>query len=229
MNNIEFVNQLKKAVDAKTLYILGCFGAPMNKWNKQRYSTNYDYNKKAERTEKINAASADTFGFDCVCLVKGVLWGWNADVNHTYGGAQYQSNGVPDTTITSILNKYCTDVSSDFSTIEVGEFLMMDGHCGVYIGNGQAIESTPKWDDGVQITEVWNVKKTATKGRTWLKHGKLKAVEYIKSEPEQEAKPADKPEIIVLCSEDATDTEINSTRVELEKMGYKPVITVKRG
>lgn len=44
----------------------------------------------------INAASADTFGFDCVCLIKGVLWGWHGDKNAVYGGATYTSNGVPD-------------------------------------------------------------------------------------------------------------------------------------
>ena len=34
----------------------------------------------------INAASADTFGFDCVCLIKGLLWGWCGDKSKTYEG-----------------------------------------------------------------------------------------------------------------------------------------------
>ena len=226
MTNKQFVDQLKKAVNSKTLYVMGCFGAPMNTWNKQRYTNNHAYNKQTERKTMIDGASADTFGFDCVCLVKGILWGWNADANHSYGGAQYQSNGVPDTTITNLLKNYCIEQSNDFSKIEIGEFLTMDGHCGVYIGDGLAIESTPKWKNGVQITEVWNIKKTSSAGRTWVSHGKLKAVEYIK----EEAKPTPvKCDVFCVFPENATDAEINSTRVEMERIGVRPVILTKRG
>ena len=80
----------------KTLYVMGCFGAPMNSKNKERYCRNHSYNRQTERTVKIKAATADTFGFDCVCLIKGVLWGWRGDKNAIYGGATYASNGVPD-------------------------------------------------------------------------------------------------------------------------------------
>lgn len=226
MTNKQLVDQLKKAVNSKTLYVMGCFGAPMNAHNKARWIREQSYNRRADRQPKINAASTDTFGFDCVCLVKAILWGWNADPTKSYGGVTYQSNGVPDTTINGLLNNYCTEQSTDFSKIEVGEFLTMDGHCGVYIGNGQAIECTPSWNDGVQITEVWNIKKTSSVGRTWISHGKLKAVEYIKEEP----KPAPvKCDVFCVFPENATDAEINSTRVEMERIGIRPVILMKRG
>ena len=69
MNNTEFANKLKDAAtNYKTLYVMGCFGAPMTKANKERYINAYAYNQKADRREMINKASADTFGFDCVCL-----------------------------------------------------------------------------------------------------------------------------------------------------------------
>ena len=74
----------------KTLYIMGCFGAPMNSKNKERYSRNHDYNMKTERTVMIKSATSDTFGFDCVCFIKGLLWGWNGDKSKTYGGAVYE-------------------------------------------------------------------------------------------------------------------------------------------
>ena len=32
------------------------------------------------------------YGFDCVNLIKGVLWGWSGDASKTYGGAAYKSN-----------------------------------------------------------------------------------------------------------------------------------------
>ncbi len=54
MTNIELANKLKDiAKNYKTLYILGCFGAPMTESNKKRYTSNYDYNKQASR-KKVN-------------------------------------------------------------------------------------------------------------------------------------------------------------------------------
>jgi len=169
MTGQEFASAAKNAVAYKTLYVKGCFGAPMNAKNKARYSANTAYNAKASRKEKINAATEDTFGFDCICLVKGLLWGWNGDKAKTYGGAVYKSNGVPDVSESGMLAK-CTEVSADFSHIEVGEYLYMTGHCGIYIGDGKVAEATPKWNDGVQITEL--------SARKWLKHGKLPYVQY---------------------------------------------------
>lgn len=169
-----------KAIDVaknyKTLYVLGCFGAPMNAANKTRYCNNYDYNKKADRTAMIKAASADTFGFDCVCLIKGLLWGWNGDTSKTYGGAGYACNGVPDIGADSMI-KVCKEVSPDFSKIEVGEAVWMEGHIGIYVGNGLAVECTPKWDNNVQITAC-NCSKSGYNRRNWTKHGKLPYVSY---------------------------------------------------
>ena len=195
----------------------------MNPSNKTRYMKNYSYNSRSDRAAMINNASVDTFGFDCVCLVKGILWGWNADVTKLYGGASYQSNGIPDTTIPNMLKDYCTEQSNDFSNIEVGEFLTMNGHCGVYIGNGMAIESTPNWKNGVQITEVWNIKKTSSVGRNWVFHGKLKAVDYVKEEPVRK-----KAEIIVIFPSTATDNEISAIKSELSDFGYSTIVLTER-
>lgn len=183
---------VKKAKDIannyKTLYVLGCFGAPMNSTNKKRYTSNNAYNKS--RAKIINAASSDTFGFDCVNLLKGIFWGWNGDKNKTYGGAKYASNGVPDVNANGMFDKYCTDKSSNFKNIEVGEFLWMEGHIGVYIGNGLAVECTPIWKNKVQITAVGNIgKKSGYNTRTWKKHGKSIFLDYTK-------KPEPKPTTI---------------------------------
>ena len=178
----------KAATDHKTLYILGCFGAPMNAGNKDYYSGNYAYNRRTERTAKIQAATHNTFGFDCVCLVKGLLWGWNGDTSHPHGGAEYQSNGVPDIDEGSMINA-CSDVSTDFSHIQIGEVVWMKGHIGIYIGDGLAVECTHRWADGVQITAVHNIgTKSGYNGRSWTKHGKLPYVTY-EEEAEENAKP----------------------------------------
>jgi hypothetical protein len=147
--NIDLANRLKEvATNYKTLYVMGCFGAPMNDSNKKRYCNNHDYNKDAARTAMIQAATADTFGFDCVCLIKGILWGWNGNVNATYGGAYYKSNDVPDINANGMI-KVCKDVTTDFSNIEIGEAVWMEGHIGVYVGGGLAVECTPKWSNNV--------------------------------------------------------------------------------
>lgn len=172
----------KRCVDIaknyKTLYVYSCFGSPLNAENKKRYTTNCDYNKKAERTKMIKAASADTFGFDCVNLIKGILWGWNGNKNATYGGARYAVNGVPDVSANGMIQK-CYGVTTNFSRIEVGEAVWMDGHIGVYIGNGLAVECSPKWKNCVQITAVGNIgSKAGYNTRTWTKHGKMPYVSY---------------------------------------------------
>ena len=172
----------KAALEYKTLYVLGCFGAPMNDGNKDRYTKNLPYNGRNDRKQKILSASRDTFGFDCVCFVKGLLWGWEADADHSYGGAEYQSRGVPDKNADSVM-KLCLDASTDFTKLQVGEYLWIPGHCGIYIGDGLAVESTPAWKNCVQITAVHNIgKKSGYKGRKWTKHGKLPFVSYDASE-----------------------------------------------
>lgn len=177
MKASDFVAKLKDiATNYKTLYVMGCFGAPMTTANKKRYIDHHPYNKQPARVKLINAASADTFGFDCVCLIKGVLWGWNGDKSKIYGGAKYAINGVPDVDANTMIN-LCSEVSTDFSKIEIGEAVWTNGHIGVYIGNGLAIECTPAWKNRVQITAC-NYPKSGYSTRKWKKHGKLPYIDY---------------------------------------------------
>lgn len=172
----------------KTLYVMGCFGAPMTSRSKDRYTGNHSFNRQTERTVRIKSATEDTFGFDCVCFIKGLLWGWNGDKAKTYGGASYCSNGVPDINADQMI-RACKEVSTDFSRIAIGEAVWMEGHIGIYIGNGLAVESTPRWADGVQVTAVHNIgTKSGYNGRKWTKHGKLPYVTYTQ---EAETKPTE--------------------------------------
>lgn len=186
---------VKKAKDIannyKTLYVLGCFGAPMTSANKKRYTSNYSYNAQATRKKMIMNASSDTFGFDCVCLIKGILWGWSGNKNATYGGAKYCSNGVPDFGSDGIMN-YCSGVSTSFKNIAVGEVVHMKGHVGIYIGDGLVVECSPAWKNKVQITACGNIgKKSGYNTRTWTNHGKLKYIDYSKTtQPTPAPKPA---------------------------------------
>ena len=190
MKASDFVAKLKDiATNYKTLYVMGCFGAPMTTANKKRYIDHHPYNKQPARVKLINAASADTFGFDCVCLIKGVLWGWSGDKSKIYGGAKYATNGVPDVDANAMIN-LCSEVSTDFSKIEIGEAVWTNGHIGVYIGDGLAIECTPAWKNKVQITAC-NCSKSGYNTRKWKKHGKLPYIDYATASaaPAKTSKP----------------------------------------
>ena len=197
MNCNEFLEKLRLAERSKTYYIKGCFGAPMTPANKKRYTNNLIYNKN--RADKINALSADTFGFDCVNLIKGVLGLWNADPTKVYGGTQVnkEANGIsfgpdhiPDVGADGIVN-YLQHVSTDFSNIIPGECVWMSGHVGVYVGDGKVIECTPKWTSDVQYSNLGNNGYKTGNYRIWTKHGYLPWVEYVNA-PTTE-KPVQEP------------------------------------
>ena len=197
------------AREINSLYVRGCFGAPLNDSNKQRYINAQEFNRKDTRLPKIQAATGETFGFDCVCFIKALLWGWVGDLFHEYGGATYQSNGVPDINADSLI-KMCKEVSDDFTKIRVGEAVWIPGHCGIYIGNGLVSECTYRWNDGVQITRVHNlVPDDGTPGRRWNLHGKLPWITYCEYD-ETEDKPLEVGDVVyfnasmVYNSEDAT-------------------------
>lgn len=180
MKASEFV---AKAVDIaknyKTLYVMGCFGAPMTAANKQRYIAHHTYNQSAARTAMINAASADTFGFDCVCLIKGILWGWCGDASKVYGGSGYAINGVPDTNANGMIAKCPDATKTGWDKLDPGEVVWCEGHIGIYIGDGLAVECTPSWANKVQITAVGNIgAKSGYNTRKWTKHGHLPYVDY---------------------------------------------------
>lgn len=185
MTGAKFIEKLKDAANHKTLYVLGGIGFPLNARGKQRSAKN-EFNRRSDRAPKISAASDDTFAMDCVGMIKTILWGWTGDPKRTYGGAAYAANGVPDIGADRMIT-VCTDVSTDFSKITPGEAVWMPGHIGVYIGDGLAIECTPIWKDGVQITAC-NRTVAGYNRRNWKKHGKLPYIDYAAA-----ATPAVKP------------------------------------
>ncbi len=124
--------------------------------------------------DTLGVATGASFG-----AVLGILWGWNGNASKTYGGASYAVNGVPDIGADTMITK-CTGVSTTgWANMAVGEAVWLSGHIGIYIGDGLAVECTPKWENKVQITAVGNIgSKAGYNTRTWTKHGKLPYVDY---------------------------------------------------
>ena len=118
----------------------------------------------------LNSKQGQYLLSDCSGLIKGILWGYPEK-------GKYASNGVPDINANMLISK-CSNISTNFNKISVGEMVWLDGHCGVYIGNGNVIESSPKWENGVQVTALTD--------RNWLKHGKLPYIDYSSEKEDQE-------------------------------------------
>ena len=179
----ELVGLLKYVAGLKTIYMYAAYGFQVTDAtiaHKAKQNLNGWYTPaNIARLRRVANETPPTWGFDCVNLLKGILWGWRGDESKTYGGAVYGAHGVPDTNANGMIKK-CYDVSDDFSGgLEPGEGLWMEGHWGTYIGGGLCVECTTRWKGTVQVTAVWNLGRVpGYNGREWTKHGKLPWIYY---------------------------------------------------
>ena len=180
----DFLDSLNKALESNTCYLQGGFGQRL--WVPDWYNANYDWNKKNAYIINLHKnPNEKCYGFDCICLIKAACWNFSADPSKEFGGSKYQSNSVPDTTVAGFASS-CPDYSTDFSKDpDIGEILFYDkkgSHAGVYIGNGEVIESTPAWACGVQKTllpDRLNPNKLPV--RKWYAHGHTSYIDYSES------------------------------------------------
>lgn len=170
MTNKEFVNKLLNIVNNyNTVYAYGTFGQKLTTSLINQKAKQYpNWYTTSRKNNLQNLVGKNYFAFDCVGLIKGVLWGWNGS-NTTNGGAKYESNGVPDINANTMINK-CSNVSTNLSNIKMGELLWMSGHVGVYYKDNLVIECSPAFKNKVQITKLSD--------RNWKKHGFLPWITY---------------------------------------------------
>lgn len=162
MNNVEFVEKLKAIQKMNTVYATGMFGQKIDNSIIVSKTAQYPRQYSDEKVKKLRGLiDKNYYGFDCVGLVKAVLWG--------FPNTKYLSNDVSDFSDAGVMT-LCTPTSYNMQNIEVGEILWMQGHIGVYIGNGEVIECTTNWSGNVLISRLSQ--------RTWIKHGKLKYIDY---------------------------------------------------
>lgn len=115
---------------------------------------------------------------DCIGLIKSYAW-YNADTGKITSG----SNGFTDCSANSIWGNVTE--SGDISSIpEVpGLGVWMNGHIGVYVGNGEVIEA--------QGT-AYGVVKTKLAGRGWSKWLRIPNIQYVKEKDTDENKKSKK-------------------------------------
>ena len=112
---------------------------------------------------------------DCVGLVKGYCW-----FDPEAQSIGYAINGMPDIATEQMI-EWCDEKGSISTMPEIpGLLLWMDGHVGIYIGDGYAIEA---------MGTRYGVVKTQVAGRGWAKWGKIPCIEYI--EEAEETEPTD--------------------------------------
>lgn len=172
-----FLYWLNQALINPSCYCSGGWGQPLTPANKTRMINKNTFNYTYRNI--INAQPSNSIAWDCVCLLKGILWGWQNDLSDPNGGAVYGSNGVPDIGENTMITR-CSGVSTNFSSIIPGEMLWLDGHAGVYVGGGLGIECTTAFGSwGVIQTAVGNIGPVpGYPTRTWTKHGRLPYVDY---------------------------------------------------
>lgn len=175
----EFISKIKNIADNySTVYGKGGFGHPCTEMTIENLKAAYpDWYNTARAESFMKLVGKQYYIFDCVCLIKAVLfWGWSGNFNAAYGGAMYDRN--TDYTEKGLLNA-CTFTSDNFNIIVPGELVYMPGHVGVYVGKGQVIECSPKWKNGVQYSNLGNIVKYKTSNsRVWSRHGKLPGIDY---------------------------------------------------
>lgn len=152
------------------------------------------------------------YSWDCWNLVKSIIWGWEECKDVGYYCFLPDKYGLGDWNGKQIL-EHCTDVSSDFTYIEVGEYLLTEkaDHAAIYIGEHEyggsmfnVVECTPAWFGGVQFSYVDNLgvrKRNQYDSASWGKwkyHGKLPWVEYNYKDEKAEQKKKEREKKIKL-------------------------------
>lgn len=167
MTQTEFLKQVKHIADNETtIYMYGTYGQKITETLIRQKAQQYPDHYSAAKQRQFRALIGKGYGFDCVGLIKGVLWGWP--------NPKYKANNVPDTSANGMIN-LCKNVSTNFNRIKIGDAVWVTGHIGIYIGNGLVIEACPRWDNKVQYSTLGNlgIGNTNYPVRNWTKYGTL--------------------------------------------------------
>lgn len=170
----EFIDKAVEISKTKTAYMWGTYGRPITDALIDAKRKQYPKQYTDSRVTKLRALVGQGYhAWDCVGLIKGILWGWSGKTN-----VPYAVNGVPDADTKGMMRR-CTHRSTDFSKILPGCIMYKPGHVGIYIGNGLAVEATSAWDSKVMVTAVSNIgRKSGYKRKSWTEHGRLPWIDY---------------------------------------------------
>ncbi len=182
MTSKEFINVAKTIAASHTMYASGTFGQKFTESFIAQKAKQYPkyYTQSRINAIRHEAATGPLYLFDCCGLIKAIIWGWP--------NTKYAANGMKDVNDFGIWANYCKERSVDFSDIEPGEIVHMDGHVGIYIGNGKVVEATARWENKVLVSSIYKGDKYF---RQWAGHAKLTLLNYTEGgQPAELAEPA---------------------------------------
>ena len=149
------------------------------------------------------------FSWDCWNLPKSLIWGWKESIPVGKYQPYNPETGLGDWGGAKIMS-CCTDVSSDWTNVPVGAFLLTPkgDHAGIYIGEHiinskcyNVVECTTSWKaNSVTLSYVsstglrYHWKDGAQAPTRWAKHGKLPWIDYtVQPEPPTPPTPPEEP------------------------------------
>lgn len=156
---VKFANDMLAKGD-ETLYVYGTFGQTLTQtlinYKVKQYS--YNVSRKTLYTNIMNSSGTE-YAFDCVGLIKAYLWGWNNGRTNYVADQDKSANGMYN----------ASKVKGNIASIPEtpGVLVHMDGHIGVYVGNGYVIECTPTKTFAKQSHGAGGVCKTRLNARKW--------------------------------------------------------------
>lgn len=134
-NNVDLAEWAKQAYAKKWGYVYGTYGEVLTEsiltTKISQFPEQVGENEEFIRQHWLGGRTAD-----CIGLIKGYAW-FNCDT----GQIEYRSNGVRDTGSDPML-----DMANEKGTIDTmpdipGIAVWMDGHIGIYVGDGQTIHA----------------------------------------------------------------------------------------
>lgn len=166
MDNYGLVEYAKRWLNFVTRYGWGCFGQAITdniiRQKSSQYPSHYDADRQADLRDLIGKG----FLIDCIGLIKGYLWGQTPGS----GVVGYDGNSDVDA---DTMYRLASEKGAIWTIPELpGVAVYMPGHIGVYIGNGQTIESTRNESIGDGVVQ------RSLSGRSWTHWLKIPFIEY---------------------------------------------------
>lgn len=208
--NVALVRYVQKAYAEGWKYWYGTTGLlctdDLLKRKAAQYPTHYTDNRMPTYKQHIKEGRKCA---DCINLVKGFMW-----LDEATGKQVYASNQCPDTNANGMYSRAVEKGVIGTLPEIPGLILRFDGHAGVYIGGGWAIEAR-----GFK----YGVVKTKVKDRPWTHWYKMPGMAYINEaeeleEPTSEQNPYSEP--VKILKKGATGQGVMWIQWHLWRLGY---------
>lgn len=173
------------ALGDNSVYVYGSFGNKLTTaFCDSKYKQYPSINTSTRTAKYKQLCDGKHYGFDCVGLIKSYYWGG-------YGKTKYDSKS--DVSANGMYSK--AKVKGNMSTMpeKVGLLVQMDGHIGIYIGNGYVIESTISTKYAKQSHKMGGVCKTKLSDRKWLHWLECPYIDYVETTSSSQQSTTTKP------------------------------------